>query len=176
VGVIYSGARAALYATKNKRIGIIGTRATIQSRAYEKQLTELDSSVRTFSQACSLFVPLVEEGWIDNEVALQIARLYLAPLKRRRIDTLILGCTHYPLLKGVIQKVMGQGVGLIDSAYYVAIEVQRILDQEGLLETSRRSKGRQEYFVSDDAAGFRRLAESFLTQPIKEVFRFDGHI
>jgi len=110
VGVIEAGARAASRATKNGKVGIIGTETTVSSGAYTKAIREINSDIDTFGQSCPLFVPLVEEGWIDDDVTFTVAERYLGNLKDKGIDTLVLGCTHYPLLKGVIQKVMGDSV------------------------------------------------------------------
>lgn len=167
VGVISPGAREAVYATKNKKIGVIGTHATIKSRAYENEIRGLDPSIDITMQACPLFVPLVEEGWVNEKVALDVAKIYLKPFKEACVDTLILGCTHYPVLKAVIKKVMGDGVVLIDSAKQVAIEVKRILASEGLLECNR--KPQHSFYVSDEPAWFSGLAKTFLGYTIKEV-------
>lgn len=160
IDVIEPAVREAVYATKNKRIGIIGTRATIESRAYEKALRELDSSISVYAQSCPLFVPLVEEGWIEKESTLEIAREYLSSLKKRSIDTLILACTHYPLLKNIIQTIMGREVKLIDSAKQVALEVKRMLFQERI--QGRKDNPRYHFFVSDEPKRFQELAKKFL--------------
>ncbi|MCX7661082.1 MAG: glutamate racemase, partial [Candidatus Omnitrophica bacterium] len=110
IGVIEPAVRLAINLTKNNRIGVIGTKATIQSRTYEKVIKELNPNIEVFSYACPLFVPFVEEGYIDGWILEKIARTYLAPLKRNRVDTLILGCTHYPLLKPLISRIMGEKV------------------------------------------------------------------
>jgi glutamate racemase len=167
VGVINPGAREAVYATKNNRIGVIGTRGTIKSRAYEDEIKRLNSKIKVFSAACPLFVPFVEEGWLNQDVVLTVAKRYLQPLKDARVDTLILGCTHYPLLKKVIKKVMGEKVILVDSAKEVAIEVKKILSSKGLL--NKRGKGRFDFFVSDNPEWFKGLAESFLGRLLKKV-------
>ncbi|MFH0877373.1 MAG: aspartate/glutamate racemase family protein, partial [Candidatus Omnitrophota bacterium] len=161
-------AKEAVYATKNRKIGVIGTRATINSRAYEEEIKRLDSGVKVYSQACPMFVPIVEEGWVTDEITTRIAEKYLAPLKEKHVDTLILGCTHYPLLKKRIQQVMGKGVTLIDSAQQVAVEVKQVLSQEGLLNQSRNRPSR-EYFVSDEVAIFKNVAKMFLGSELTEV-------
>ncbi len=168
IGVIMPGAKEAVYATKNKKIGVIGTRATINSGAYEEEIKRLDSSIKVLSQACPMFVPLVEEGWSNDDITMKIAEKYLTSMKKAGVDTLILGCTHYPLLKQKIQVIMGKGVKLIDSAQQVAVEVKQVLTQEGLL---RREKGRptREYFVSDEVAIFQKIAKRFLGADLKEV-------
>ncbi|MFA4888011.1 MAG: glutamate racemase [Candidatus Omnitrophota bacterium] len=171
VGVIQPGAREAVYATRNKRIGVIGTRGTIKSLAYEKEIKQLDPKVKVISAACPLFVPFAEEGWYDGDVVLNVAKVYLKPLAAARVDTVILGCTHYPLLKAVIRKVLGQQVALIDSAKQVAMEVKRILVHEGLLNASGR--GKQEFCVSDNPEWFQGLAKKFLGRPINNVRKVD---
>lgn len=127
IGVIEAGARAAASTTKNGKVGIIGTETTVSSSAYTKAIREINADIETFGQSCPLFVPLVEEGWIDDDITLTIAERYLVVLKDKGIDTLVLGCTHYPLLKGIIQKVMGDSVRLIDSAEETASEVKEVL-------------------------------------------------
>lgn len=169
VGVIAPGAREAGYATKNKRIGVIGTKATIASQAYEKEIKALDTKIKVISCACPLFVPFVEEGWINERAVFDVAKVYLEPLKRAGVDTIILGCTHYPLLKGVIKKAMGNGVALIDSAKQVATEVKQILSHGGLLESNARP--RRSFYVSDGPAWFSGLAKRFLGHSIRNVAR-----
>lgn len=167
-GVITPGVREAVYATKNKRIGVIGTRGTVNSRAYELEIRHLAPKVKIVTAACPLFVPFVEEGWLDGEVVRKVAHAYLQPLKLARVDTLILGCTHYPLLKPVIRAVMGEGVTLIDSAKQVAIEVKKILSSEGLLNNPRR-RGQHKFYVSDNPQWFSELAERFLGERVRNV-------
>jgi glutamate racemase len=173
LGVIEPGVRAALAATGGGRVGVIGTEATIRSGAYETALRRLAPGLRVMSRACPLFVPLVEEGWVNHPVAREVARIYLAPFVRARVDTLILGCTHYPLLKGTLQKVVG-GIDLVDSADETAKAVRSRLEQDGLL--GRGSGGRLEFYSSDDPAKFSRLGRLFLGRALPEVrrLRFDG--
>ena len=172
VGVISPGAREAVYATKNKRIGVIGTKATINSQAYEKEIRTLDPNIKITSQACPLFVPFVEEGWINQRAVVDVAKAYLKPLKAAGVDTIILGCTHYPLLKSVIKKVMGSKVILIDSAKQVATEVKQILANEGLIESN--GKPLRSFYVSDGPAWFSGLAERFLGYPLKKVEKVEN--
>ncbi len=172
VGVIRPGARRAAALTRNHRVGIIGTRATLGSGAYQKELKYASSKIVSFGQACPLFVPLVEEGWLDSKVTLEVARHYLSALKSKAIDTLILGCTHYPLLKPAIRAVMGRGVTLVDSAEEVAIEVDRILDAHGLANRSS-TRPSHKYFVSDDPKHFSEIGERFLKQKVHCVKRAD---
>ncbi len=159
------GARAAVRATRTGRIGVIGTEATIASGAYPQALQTLRPGLEIVSRACPLFVPLAEEGWTDNDVTYLTAERYLSSL-RDRIDTLILGCTHYPLLRDIIQKVMGAGVALIDSAWETAREVAAWVDREGLRGLGG---GAPRYVVTDAPARFRAVGERFLDEPLERV-------
>jgi len=167
IGVIEPGARAALSATRNKKIGIIGTEATVKSRAYPEAIKKIDSSVEVFSKACPLFVPLVEEGWTSGTVTKLVAEIYLKELKEKGIDTLILGCTHYPLLKPVISEVMGEDVQLIDSAVETAIVVKKIIEDNGLRNNSEESDNH--FFVTDSPERFLSVAERFLEEKIDSI-------
>lgn len=168
VGVISPGVREAVYATRNKRIGVIGTRGTIKSCSYQQEIEQLSPDVEVTALECPLFVPFVEEGWLSGEVVMDVAREYLEPLKKAKVDTVILGCTHYPLLKPVIKEVMGKGVRLIDSARQVAIEVKRILSAEGLLSRKHTRKSHS-FYVSDNPEWFSDLARSFLGARIENA-------
>ena len=161
IGVLEPGARAAAAATKTRKIGVIGTEATINSGAYEKAIRKLGAEIEVFSLPCPLFVPLVEEGWTENDVAELVAMKYLAALKDKRIDTLVLGCTHYPLLKGVITRVMGSEVTLIDSATETAREVADVL---GKLKWKKegQEKAMRKYFVTDTPTRFVKIGKLFL--------------
>ncbi|MFA6385032.1 MAG: glutamate racemase [Candidatus Omnitrophota bacterium] len=172
VGVISPAVREAVYASQNKRIGVIGTHGTIKSRAYENEIKQLDPSMKVFARACPLFVPFVEEGWTSGKVVAEVARSYLKPLKDNRVDTLILGCTHYPILKDVIRDVMGPKVTLIDSAKQVAIEVKKILAAESLIVKPRAGKHR--FYVSDNPEWFTNLAGRFLGRKIKDARRVNN--
>jgi glutamate racemase len=172
VGVIAPGVKEAVYATRNKRIGIIGTRGTVKSRAYEIGIKQLDPRVSVTAVACPLFVPFVEEGWLSGPVLLEVAKTYLKPLKSAGVDTVILGCTHYPLLKDAIRKVLGKEIRLIDSAKQVAMEVKEILANSGMLNNS--SRGRQKFYVSDNPEWFSGLAKRFLGRPIKDARRVNN--
>ncbi|MCX5708442.1 MAG: glutamate racemase, partial [Candidatus Omnitrophica bacterium] len=165
VGVIVPAVREAVYATQNKKIGVIGTRGTIRSRAYENEIKHLDPKIKVTALSCPLFVPFAEEGLVEGNAVLEVARNYLKPLKEARVDTVILGCTHYPLLKPVIRQVLGKDIKLIDSAKQVAMEVKRILSAENILSRSR--KGKRRFYVSDNPEWFTGLAKSFLGEPIK---------
>ena len=168
VGVIEPGARAAAAATRTKRVGVIGTAGTIKSRAYEKEIIKLVPDAQVTAQACALFVPLVEEGWTDAEPTRAIARNYLAPLVSAEIDTLVLGCTHYPLMKTVIGNVVGRGVRLIDSAYETARETAQLLKANGL-ENKSPNEARYRFIASDAPDTFLALGERFLGSAIDRV-------
>jgi glutamate racemase len=161
IGVLEPGARAAVAVTKTRKVGVIGTEATINSGAYEKAIKKLGADIEVFSLPCPLFVPLVEEGWIENDVAELVALKYLAGLKNKRIDTLVLGCTHYPLLKVVITSAMGAGITLIDSATETAREVADIL---GKLKWKKEGQERvvRKYFVTDTPSRFVKIGKLFL--------------
>lgn len=173
IGVIGPGAKEAVYATKNKRIGVIGTKATIKSGSYEVEIKKLDPEIKIFSQACPLFVPLVEEGWFSEKATFSIAQKYLTGLKKEKIDTLILGCTHYPLLKGVIRKVMGDNVRLIDSAKQLAREVKEILTCEDNL-SKKKEKGKCFCYVSDEPDSFKKITRRFLGHDLNTVRKVEN--
>lgn len=161
IGVLDPGARAAVRTTRSRKVGVIGTEATIRSGAYEKAIKKLAPDVHVHSLACPLFVPLAEEGWTDNDVAELVARKYLASFQDTGIDTLVLGCTHYPLLKTVINKVIGPGIALIDSATETAKEVADVLEKlkwrgNGIGEGIRK------YYVTDTPARFEQIGKRFL--------------
>ncbi len=171
IGVIQPGARKAARLTRTKCIGVIGTRATIKSRAYERQIKKIDSTIKVISKACPLFVPLVEEGWFKQSETVTIIKRYLEPLvkKNHKLDSLILGCTHYPLLKPAISKVLGKRVCLIDSAQQVASEVESTLKSRGLIKKKSRAKGKYKFYVTDDPEGFSRQAVRFLGYRLSKV-------
>ena len=170
IGVIRPGARAAVGQTRTKRIGVIGTEATIKSRAYELEIKRLDRSMAVFSQSCPLFVPMVESGWLNGAISSQIASTYLESLIRHRIDTLILGCTHYPLLASVIQRAVGSRVTCVDSATQTAAEVKGLLAWSESFSPSR-VRPRHRFFVTDEPGHFVALGEQFLGQSIRSVER-----
>ena len=173
IGVIEPGAREALRRTKNGRIGVIGTKSTIGSNAYETWLKRLDPSVKVFSGACPLFVPFVEEGWLEGDVVSQVARTYLEGLKSFKIDTLILGCTHYPLLSRVIQKIMGSKVRLVNSAEETAKEAKRLMAKLKIAQAAARKSPELKFYVSDEPEQFRSLGERFLGTSIQSVAKVD---
>jgi glutamate racemase len=172
VGVLIPGARAAARATATKRIGVIGTTATIRSGAYEDALWGLDPQIKIWSRACPLFVPLVEEGWIDDEVTTLAAKRYLDPLAEFGADALVLGCTHYPVIKGIISRVVGDRVGLVDSAFETAAEVERLLTARDMRNDADRI-GRITVYVTDIPYLFKEVGERFLRRPMEHVERVD---
>ncbi len=161
IGVLEPGARAAVLATKTRRVAVIGTEATIASGAYERAIRRIAPDVVVHSIPCPLFVPLAEEGWTENDVALLVAGKYLSPLSGTGVDTLVLGCTHYPLLKTAIGKAVGPSITLIDSATETAKEVAEVLEKlrwrgDGQGEGTRR------YFVTDAPSRFEKIGKGFL--------------
>jgi glutamate racemase len=172
IGVIKPGASASVKATRNGRIGVIGTLGTISSGAYQKAIHKIDPRKKVYSVACPLFVALAEEGYVNKEATHLIAQEYLRPLIKRKVDTLVLGCTHYPLLKKTISETMGKEVRLIDSAEETAMEVKTALAREGLLRTGKRTPFRR-FFVSDVPDRFVEVGERFLKDKITQVERID---
>jgi len=170
LGVINPGAKKAVEVTRNKRIGIIATSSTVKSSKYAKRIMQLDKDIVVTSEACSLFVPLVEEGWLVHPVTYQVARQYLIGMKKNKVDTLILGCTHYPLLREVLGHVMGPGVQLVDSAQEVALQVKEELTKRRMLRICLK-QGQHLFLVSDDPEQFQFLASRFLGGGVKNVRR-----
>lgn len=167
IGVIESGAEKAVCSTKNGKIAILGTEATIKSRAYPKAVLKRKKTAEVFQQACPLFVPLVEENWAHTPVARLTAKTYLASIIKSGADTVILGCTHYPVLKPVIAGMLGKKVTIVDSADTLAETVERLLAQNR--QAAPKRKGRLTVFVSDDPKRFKRLAGCLLSEKIGTV-------
>ena len=163
-GVIEAGARLAAQVSRNKRIGIIGTPSTIKSLSYDKVILSKEPKAKVYSRACPLFVPLVEEGILKGKLVEDIVDMYLKDFKHAGIDTLILGCTHYPLLKKEISGYL-RGVKIIDSAQAVSIHTQEIIAQCNIFN-NRRRRGRVEFYVSDEPKGFAKMAKLFLGREI----------
>jgi glutamate racemase len=168
IGVIEPGARAALQTTRNRHVGVIGTRATIRSGAYEKALRATDEDVRVSSRACPLLVPLIEEGLLDDDVTDKVILRYLEPLLADGIDTLVLGCTHYPLLSSAIARVLGREVVLVDSAQNCAIAVQEILDKRSL-RSPVTAGGELHVALTDAADNFLNVARDALELSFGEI-------
>jgi len=167
IGVIEPGVRAALKVTKNGKIGIIGTEATVQSGAYTKKIKSLNPKIEVISKACPLFVPLVEEGILEGAIAELVIERYLKDIKNSGIDTLILGCTHYPLLKRTIQKYM-DGINLVDSAEEIAQEVKTMLSQKKLLN-EKSDECYKIFYVTDSPERFKKIGEIFLDYEINNI-------
>ncbi len=171
LGVIEPNAEAAVKQTRNKKVGIIGTEATIASGAYTQALKRLQPDLEIYTRACPMFVPLAEEGWTDNDIARATASLYLTSLKHSGIDTLVLGCTHYPLLTKVIAETMGRNVTLVDSAQTTAVAARQILAQQRL---SRRSgTGAVSFFVTDAPDRFQKVGARFMGQRVESAVRIE---
>ncbi|MES2201440.1 MAG: glutamate racemase [candidate division FCPU426 bacterium] len=172
LGVILAGARAATSAPGGKRpkLGVIGTHATISSGAYQRAIRDLNPRAKVFVKACPLFVPLAEEGWSGHKASEEIAREYLLPLKAKGIDTLVLGCTHYPLLRSVIARVLGPKIALVDSARETAREVKEVLRLSGSLSLKKnRPFSTHEFYVSDLPGRFGVMGRRFLGRPLPKV-------
>ena len=172
VGMIEPGAKSAIEHTNTGKIGVIGTYATINNRAYSKELLKLDNKLEVFEKACPLFVPLAEEGMIDHPATKLIAEEYLGELKDHNIDTLILGCTHYPILSKVIQEVMGDDVKLIDSGTAASTIVENYLHGRGLRNESNQI-GKHKFFVSDLPTKFKNIADTFLGRHVEHLTKID---
>ena len=168
LGVVKPGARTAAATTRNARIGVIGTEGTIASGLYNSYLQEIKPGVTVIGKACPLFVPLAEEGWTDDPVTEEVIRRYVTPLLNENIDTLVLGCTHYPLLRKAIGRVAGENVTLVNPAYETALELSRILKEKNLFAEEGRQPHHR-FFVSDGAEKFRSFANSILPCEIIET-------
>lgn len=168
IGVIEPGARTAAETTKNNKIGVIGTEGTVNSGIYTDYLREIKPEALVYSRACPLFCPLVEENWLYDSVTIEVADRYLSELKGYGVDTLVLGCTHYPLLRHTIQKVMGDGVQLVNPAYETALTLKRVLEEQGLEQREWR-KPEHEFYVSDGADKFRTFANTILPCEVVET-------
>lgn len=168
IGVVEPAAKMAVKVTKNKRIGVLGTSGTIRSGKYPEYIKELCPDAEVFQKACPMFVPLVENGYTKHEVTRIIAGDYLTEIKEQNIDTLILGCTHYPLIKEIIGEIMGDRVTLIDSGAAAADFAYEKLKDKGMLKEGDSSGTKYKYFVSDVADDFESLGSIFLKRPINE--------
>lgn len=176
IGVIQPGARAAAAATRNRKVGVIGTDATVRTNAYSSAIRSIDNSIEVFSLACPLFVPLVEEGWTEGAVVELTAETYLRDIRKKGIDTLVLGCTHYPLLKGVLSKIMGPGVRLIDSAIETASTIRAALEEQSLLRDVQgdgAGESEREFYVTDSPEKFIDVGERFLGSSISFIKKIE---
>lgn len=172
IGVVDPGVRTAISTTKNNKIGIIGTTGTINSEAYQKAIRNLNKSAEVIGIACPLFVPIVEDGWEDTEIAILTAEKYLIELKEHNIDTLVLGCTHYPILRYTLSKVMGENITLVNPAYETAKQVKNLLKTKNLL-SDKLQKPKHEFYVSDDPEKFRRIGGNILNKNISNIEMVD---
>lgn len=166
IGVISPGAEYAVLTTKHKKVGIIGTEGTIRSKAYPTAIKDIENSIEVFSKACPLFVSIVEEGWESHSITKDIIKEYLSEIKDKDIDTLVLGCTHYPILKSAIKEFMGNDVNIIDSALVVAEKLKDIIPNP-----EKRGKGKNRFFVSDNETKFKEIAERIIEKKIKNLTR-----
>ena len=171
IGVIEPGARAAAKASRRGKIGVIGTEATIASGAYTRAIQRLSPRAEIYTRACPLLVPLAEEGWIDNEIAERTVAIYLESLKQSGIDTLLLGCTHYPLLREMFVRILGAGVTIVDSATATALEVRARLRISRLLK--RGGNGSQSFFVTETPDRFVRVGRRFLGPQVESAVRIE---
>jgi glutamate racemase len=171
-GVIVPGIITALQESRTGKIGLIGTSATVRSKAYANGLLARSDSAKVFAQACPLLVPLVEEGWINHPITDTVLRQYLGPLLRRKIDTLILGCTHYPLLTRPIRKIVGKKVALVDSAKACALYVRDHLKKKDLLSRNSRP-GTIQPFVTDETDQFTAMAKRFFGLPTEPPWKVE---
>lgn len=170
IGVIHAGAKTAVDATRNGKIGIIGTEGTIRSGVYTKVMEEMKGGLEVIGKPCPLFVPLVEEGLLHDSVTDEIASRYLSELKGKFIDTLVLGCTHYPLLRSTVGRVMGPEVTLVNPAYETALELKQVLSESQLLnEENESSQDKYRFYVSDLAEKFTNFASSILPDQVKQT-------
>ncbi len=161
VGVVFPGAKLAVSRTRNGKIGVIGTEATVKSGSYRKAILSINPFAEVFEKSCPLFVPLIEEGWLKDSVTEEVARRYIKPLLEKGIDTLVLGCTHYPLLKSTLRKVCGKEIVLIDSAEAVAEEVIHLLPTK-----RRRGPGVTRILVSDKTERFEKIAKMIMEEDL----------
>jgi len=174
LGVIEAGARVAAEETKNKRVGVIGTVGTVGSGIHESYLKRLNPEITVIGKACPLFVPLVEEGWLHDPVTVEVASRYLQELKDEQGDTLILGCTHYPLIRSTIQEVMGEKVRLVNPAYETALELKSLLTKMDLLSTGeQQAEFPYRFYVSDLADEFKEFANSILPYDVTMTRKID---
>jgi glutamate racemase len=172
IGMIEPGAHLAINSTKNGKVGVIGTNSTISNKAYSNELKRLNENLEIIEKPCPLFVPVAEEGWLDHAATKLIAEEYLQDLVDFGVDTVILGCTHYPLLSEVIQNVMGNDVTLIDSGYAASLNVETYLNGRGVRNDSNQL-GTHHFYVSDLPDKFRSVAERFLGTKVENIEKID---
>ena len=165
--MITPAVKEALKITKNRKIGIIGTPGTIKSMAYKKKLLKINPSLKIYSNACPLFVPLFEEGWVDNEITKEIAEEYLKPLKNKKIEMLILACTHYPLLKKTIKEIIGKKVKIINPAKSLAKDLKLFLKENPKIDNQIKKGKNHQFFFSDQPYNFKKISHLCFNKKIK---------
>lgn len=176
IGVVKPGARVAIETTKKKRVGVIATEATINSHLYRELIRQMDPEITVVGRPCPLFVPLVEEGLFHDSVTDEIASRYLADLKKKYIDTLVMGCTHYPLIRSTLRRVMGEDVTLVNPAYETALELKGLLQELNLLRPETEDGdgvGKYRFFVSDRAESMTRFAKAILPREVKDTVQIN---
>ena len=169
IGVVKPGAKVAAETTRNGRIGVIGTEGTVGSQIYTEMIHRHHPNAQILGKACPVFVPLVEEGWVKDSVTTEVAKRYLASFQESDIDTLILGCTHYPLLRSTIRDIMGGKVNLVNPAYETAQGLRRLLEEQQIADDGKAGPAKYQFYVSDAAEKFKNFANSILPCEIKEA-------
>ncbi|OIP80915.1 glutamate racemase [Candidatus Peregrinibacteria bacterium CG22_combo_CG10-13_8_21_14_all_44_10] len=169
LGVIFPFSEEAATKTKNKRVGVVGTKGTISSRAYETEILKIDPEIEIFSMPCPLLVPFIEEGWHDKPEAKMVLKKYLRPMKSRHIDTLILGCTHYPLMMRDFKKYMGSKVHIVGDGSVLAKSLKDYLKRHPDIDKSLSRNGKRTYMTTDDPIKFKKMGEKFLGHPIPKI-------
>lgn len=162
LGVVVPGARAAVEATQNGNVGVVGTDATVRSKVYTRVIQAMDPTVSVIEKACPLFVPLVEEGFKEHPITEQVIDYYLASMKASRIDTMILGCTHYPLLRSRIRKYLGEKIQIVNPAYETAMDLKALLEEQDMVNDGGGEHGQCAFYVSDAAEKFQSFANSVM--------------
>ena len=178
LGVVIPGARAAVEATENGHVGVVGTEATVQSGMYTKVIRDMDPEIQVLEKACPLFVPLVEEGFKEHHVTEEIIDYYLDSMKKTEIDAMILGCTHYPLLRSKIRAYMGEKIRIVNPAYETALDLRELLQKQGMENDGTGDRVSQyEFFVSDAAEKFRKFANTVMPFDVPEtnVVNIEGY-
>lgn len=170
LGVVVPGARAAVAATQNQKIGVVGTDATVRSGVYTQVIRKMNPGIRVIEKACPLFVPLVEEGFKEHVVTQEIIEYYLESLRATDIDAMILGCTHYPLLRSRIRAYMGENIRIVNPAYETAMDLKKLLKERGMDNNGTNASGsRYEFYVSDTAEKFRQFANTVMPFDVPET-------
>lgn len=172
IGVIEPGARAAIRETKNKKIGVAGTEGTIQSQMYTRVIHEMEPEAEVLGKACPLFVPLVEEGFTKHHITEEVIDIYLKEMKESEVDTMILGCTHYPLLRSAIMEYMGEGVRIVNPAYEAAMDLKKLLYERNL-SNGDGEFNKYEFYVSDAAEKFKQFANSVLPYNVETIHQIN---